>query len=151
MSMQPATSELSNTTERIPLRKIAIATIVAAIAAAIVNAIVFLIADAAGAMPESVKVDNPGGGSSSIELATVVTVTIYPLLLAGVLLAVLARFSKRPLQLFWVISAVVLVLSFFEPFVFLDDAPGDMIAALLTMHVVAAVVGVGVITYMVRR
>jgi hypothetical protein len=137
-------------TQRIPFRKIAIATVVGAIAAAVATSIVYFIADAADAIDDSIKVDSPGGGESSIGLSAVITATIWPLIIAGLLLAVLVRFTRRPLQVFLIVCGVVLVLSFFEPFLLLDDAPGDMITALLIMHVVAAVVGIGVILRLVR-
>lgn len=47
-------------------------------------------------------------------------------------------------------ATVALLLSLYLPFT-IEDAPGDMIAALIIMHIVAGVVGVGVMTRLARQ
>jgi hypothetical protein len=132
----------------IPLGRLALATLAGAVAAAVVNAIVYWIADAAGSLPDDVLVSTLSG-DQAIDLGAVLSMSLIPILIAGVVLAIIDRFSRRPFQIFWAVSAVVLLLSFFSIFG-IEDAPGDMIVALMFMHAVAAIVGVGVLSRLAR-
>jgi hypothetical protein len=132
----------------IPLGRLALATLAGAVAAAVVNAIVYWIADAAGSLPNDVLVTTPGG-EQAIDLVAVLTMSFIPILVTGVVLAIIDRISRRPFQIFWTISAVALLVSFFSIFG-IEDAPGDMIVALMFMHAVAAIVGVGVLSRLAR-
>jgi hypothetical protein len=114
--------------------------------AAVVNAVVYLLASALGAMPSDVVV--PGQGPAT--LGAVVSIYFVPALLGALLFAVMGRFTRRPIRTFRVVAAVVLVLSFATPFT-LPGAPVAMIAALLVMHVIAAAVIIGVLTTLGRR
>lgn len=61
----------------------------------------------------------------------------------------ITRFSNRPNRTFTIIAAVVLILSFGEfvaPPPVLAAAPASVLAALAVMHVIVAVVSVGVLT-----
>ncbi len=149
MATSPNTTVSNEPTSRIALSKIAVGTIVGALAAAAVNAVVFFIADAAGSFPEDVLVESPGGDLAPIGVGTVILATIFQLVVAGIVFAVISRFSARPIRLFWYVAMVVLVLSFALPFT-ISDAPGDMIVALLLMHLLAAVIGVGIMTRVAR-
>ncbi len=128
---------------RIPLAKVAIATLAAVVAVVVANAIVFFVADAAGAMPDSVTIEDMNGDQAPIGLAAVVFVSIIATIAAGVVFAVISRVSRRPVRLFAIVATVVFVLTLYPPFT-IPDIPADMIVALLAMHVVAY--GVGVMT-----
>lgn len=142
----PESTPVSNrSAPRIALGKVAAGVLAGAIAAAVVNAIVFFIADAAGSFPDDVLVESPGGDPAAIGVGTVIFATLSQLVIAGIVFAVITRFSTRPVRLFWYVAAAVLLLTFALPFT-IDDAPGDMVVALLLMHFLAAVVGVGVMT-----
>lgn len=125
------------------------ATPVAAVAAALANAIVYGLAEVAGALPNNVLVPT-AAGERPLALGEVVFGSAMPIIGAGIVLAILARFTERPLRAFWKIAAVVLLISLGGPFT-LPDAPGDMVIALTFMHVVAAVVGLSVITKLARN
>ncbi len=114
--------------------------------AAVVNAVVYLLASAFGAMPPDVVV--PGQGP--VTLGAVVSISFVPALLGALLFAVMGRFMRRPIRTFRVVATVVLVLSFATPFT-LPGAPLAMIAALLLMHVIAAAAITGVLTTLGRR
>jgi hypothetical protein len=133
------------TRDRIPLVKILIGTVAAIVAATVVNVIVFYIGDAAGAFPDDYRFDPPMGGETSMGVGNVISTTVSYLAAAGIVFAIISRLSNRPIRIFTIVAAVALVLSFFSPFT-LEDAPGDMIAVLLLMHVLSAVIGVWVIT-----
>lgn len=149
MATPASTSDSQRSASRIAIGKVAIGTIAGAIAATVANAIVFFIADAAGAFPDDVLVESPGGDPAPTGVGTVIFATMTQLVIAGIVFAVIVRFSDRPIRLFWSVAAVVLVLTLALPFT-IDDAPGDMLVALLLMHVLAAIVGVGVMTRIAR-
>jgi hypothetical protein len=132
----------------IPLGRLAIATVIGAVAAAIANTIVYLIADAAGSLPDDVLVST-FSGEQAIDLPTVIVMSFVPILLAGVVLAGICRISKRPFAVFWAVTVLVWALSLTSIFG-IDGAPGDMIVTLIFMHAVAAFVGVGVLSRLAR-
>lgn len=120
----------------------------AGISAAAANAVVFLVASAVGAMP---RIDVSGlTGQGPITLGAVVFESFVPALLAAALFALFGRFTHRPVRNFRVLAMVLLVLSFAGP-INLPKVPTVMIASLLIMHVVAAVLIVGVLTILARK
>ncbi len=78
-------------------------------------------------------------------VGNVIFSTVLYLALGGVAFAIINRLSSRPVRIFLYVAAVALLLSFIQPFT-LGDAPGDMVAVLLLMHLLAAVIGVWVMT-----
>ena len=120
---------------------------VAALAAAVANALVYLVATAVGAIPSDFVIPGPG---TPLTLGMVVGSTAVPAFLAGVVFALLGRFTRRPVRSFVVLAAVLLVLSFATPLT-IPEAPLSMVLALELMHVVAAVVIVGVLVTLARR
>lgn len=129
---------------RIPLVRILVGTIAAIVAATVVNVIVFYIGDAAGAFPDDFRFDSPGG-ETSMGVGNVILTTVMYLALGGIVFAIISRLSRRPVRMFWYVATVAFVLSLVTPFT-LEGAPGDMIAFLLLMHLLAAVIGVWVMT-----
>lgn len=113
--------------------------------AAVVNAVIFLLASGLGAIPQDIVV--PGQGP--ITLGPVVVSSFVPALLGAGLLALLVRFTRRPVRVFRIVALVALVLSFVTPFS-LAGAPAAMVLTLLLMHVAAAAVIVGVLTTLAR-
>lgn len=74
---------------------------------------------------------------------------MLPIIPGGILLALLARFTRAPRRVFVIIAAIVAVLSLTSPLT-IADAPGEMKATLVVMHIVAAVVGVGALLRLSR-
>src|SRR5215813_10079029 len=128
-------------TEGIDLGRLWWASLLAGLAAAGVNAVIYVIESAAGAIPQTVLVPSM---NQPITVVLVILNSFVPAILAGVLLALLNRFTRRPVRLFRIIAAVVLLLSFINPFT-IPGAPPAMIIALALMHVVAAAIIVGVL------
>ena len=143
MAMSAEDTMSSRSPQRIPLVRILIGTMAAIVAATVVNVIVFSIGDAAGAFPDDFRFTAPGGGETSMGIGNVIFSTALYLALGGIVLAIVNRLSSRPVRTFVYVAAAVCVLSFIQPFT-LEDAPGDMIAFLLLMHLLAAVIGVWV-------
>jgi len=120
----------------------------AALVAAVANSGVYLLAQAAGALPDDVLVPT-AAGERPLGIGEVLFATIIPIISAAVVLALVARFARRPLRIFWTIAMVVLVISLGAPFS-ITGAPAEMTAVLLLMHVVAAAVGLPLLTKLVR-
>jgi hypothetical protein len=137
-------------TERVALGRLWWASLLAGLAATVANVVVYLIASAAGAIPQTVLIPTPGG-PMPITVVPVILNSFVPAIVAGAFLALLNRFTRRPIRIFRIVSVVLLLLSFANPFT-IPGAPIVMIVALNLMHVVAAAIIVGVLTTLpVRR
>ena len=132
--------------ERVAWTRLVPAGLLAALVAAAANAVVYLVASAMGAMPQDVAVN----GQGPITLPVVATMSTFGAVAGTVVYAILGRFARRPVRVFRVVAAVALVLSFAGPFT-IPGAPAAMVATLLLMHVVAAMVVVGLLTTLARR
>lgn len=137
-----ATNSTAVQTKEIALGRLWWASLVAGAGAAMVNGLLYLIASAAGALPETVLVP---GMNQPISIVLVVMNSFVPAIVAAVFLALLNRFTRRPVRVFRIIAAILLMLSFVNPFT-IPGAPLTMILALDLMHVIAAAIIVGVLT-----
>lgn len=132
--------------ERVTWGRLVLVALLAAVAAAAANAVVYLVAASVGAMPQDIVVN----GQGPITLPIVAAMSAQGAVAGAVVYALISRFARRPVRVFHVVAAVVLVLSLVPPFT-ITGAPSSMILALELMHVVAAVVIVGLLTTMARR
>ena len=114
--------------------------------AAAANSVIYLVAFAAGAISQRVEIPNAGG---PLSFTPVVFNSFVPALVGALLFALLGWLTGWPVRNFHVLATVVLVLSFATPFT-ITGAPLAMAATLLLMHVVAAVVVVGILTTLAR-
>lgn len=133
--------------ERVAWSRLLWVTPLTALAAAAANALVYLIATAIGAIPSDFVIPGP---ETPLTLGMVVGTTVVPALLAGVVFALLGRFTRRPTRNFVVLSGVLLVLSFVTPLT-IPGAPFSMVLAMELMHVVAAVAIVVGLKTLARR
>jgi hypothetical protein len=95
--------------------------------------------------PEFIVLANPSGAM----LFTVVPAIVAVLLYAGLL-----RFTRRPGLVFSIISAIVFVVTLVPDFTYIPTVEGasdGQTAILVTMHVIAAVLIVGLLTRGPRR
>lgn len=132
---------------RLSWGRLALGVLVAAVGAAVANAAVYFLASALGFLPGDVAVGPEG---QALNLFAVVSASALGAVGAGVLLAVLNVFLRRPVRVFLIVSAVVLVASFYTPFT-IPGAPAAMVLTLGFMHVVAAAVILGVLATLPRR
>ena len=137
-----AANSTATQTEEIILGRLWWASLLAGVGAAAINAVIYVIASAAGAIPATVLVP---GLNLPVTVVPVVLNSFVPAILAAIFLALLQRFARRPIRLFRIIAAVLLVLSFANPFT-IPGAPIAMILVLDLMHIVAAAAIVGVLT-----
>lgn len=146
--LKPATP--AEPTARIPLSRIAVATIAAVVVVVVANSIVFLLADAVGAFPADITMENVSGDEEAIGLGAVIFISTITMIVAGIILAGISLVSRRPQRAFSVLAAIVFLITLYPPFT-IPDAPGDMIVALLLMHVIAAGAGVLVLLRVATR
>jgi len=106
--------------------------VLAAVIAAVINAIIWLIARALGV---SFRVQPPGQTESTVNLLRVILITLVPILLAVGLYVLLQRVTRRPFLVFLVIALVVFVLSLLPPLSAADETGTHV--ALILMHIVA--------------
>ncbi len=137
-----AANSMASQTERIDLGRLWWASLLAGLGAVVANVLVYFIASAAGAIPNTVLIP---GMNQPVTAIPIILNSFVPAILAAVLLALLNRFTRRPVRSFRIIAAVLLVISFVNPFT-LPGAPLTMILALNLMHIVAAAIIVGVLT-----
>ena len=131
--------------ERVAFGRLLWAGPLAALAAAVANAVVYFVAYGLGAMPQDFVIE----GSGPITLAPVVVSSLIGAVGAVLVFVIVALLAQRPIRTFRIVAAVVLVLSFATPLT-IPGAPLSMVLALEFMHVVAAVVIVGILTTLVR-
>lgn len=124
------------TTSLINTRKLLSLAPLAGLIAAVLNAILFLIGSSTGAIPADFIIPNAG---QPLTIVPVLVSSFLPAVAGGLLLAVLNRFTKRPLRIFTIITLAILVFSFIGP-LGIPSAPVGLIVILELMHVV--VVGV---------
>lgn len=137
-----ATSTDTVRTERVVWGRLVPAGALALVLAASANALVYLVASSLGAMPQDVDAN----GQGPITLPMVATTSAA----GAVAYAVVGRFARRPVRVFRAVSALALVLLFAGPFT-IPGAPAVMVAALLLMHVVAAIAVVGLLTTLAAK
>lgn len=112
--------------------------VLAAVIAAIGNVLVYGVAQGLDLLPRTVEVQHPAG-EGPVTLALVIGMTMLPVIVATLLLALLQRITRRPARLFRIVGAAVLVLSLAGPFG-IPDVPMKMALTLVAMHLVAGIV-----------
>jgi hypothetical protein len=119
----------------------------AAIVAGVANLVVFAVEKAALGI-SFILAMQPGAAAAPLPAAIVFVESVIPALVAAVLLALLVKFTARPVLIFQIISAVFLLVSFGTPLA----VPADTLTklGLISLHIVAAVVIVGLLTTLAR-
>ena len=122
--------EHRQTDERIDTRRLLWAGPLTALVATVANAIVFFLARAAGAVPDTYMMPNI---NQALTLGPVVGATFVQVLLGAVVFAIIGRFAQRPIRLFRIVALAFLVLSFFQPILLLAGAPASSLATLVPL------------------
>ncbi len=123
--------------------------LLAAVAAALANALVYFAASGLGAISQSVLLPSPMG-VSPLTVSLVAITSVIGAIGAAVVFALIGLFARRPVRLFRIVATVVLVLSFAAPAT-IPGAPVAMILSMEAMHVVAWAVSVGLLTTLARQ
>lgn len=127
--------------EKIAVKRLVPASVTAAVAASAANLLVYFLVPALFNFSLAIPLMGPGTEIQPLPFFMVIIASVVPTLGAAILLAVLNRFTARPVTIFRVMAVVFLLLSFGAPFSL--PVPLNVRLTLATMHVIAA----GVITY----
>ncbi len=138
-----STAALSLNNDRVAPRKLLWAAPLAGLAAAAGNLAVFGLAKGLLALPLAMPAMGPNP-AAPLGLAQVIIASILPALAAALLLALLGRFSRRPVRLFQIIAGVGLVLSLGAPLTLAADLATRLV--LLSMHLVASLATTAVLS-----
>jgi hypothetical protein len=106
----------------------------AIISSIIINTILFYVGKAAGAFPETVLLPNQ---NTPLTIVPVIFSSTVPSLVAGLVMGLINRFAKNPKKIFMIISVILLVFSFVNPFM-IPNVTLAMAVTLNLMHVVVA-------------
>lgn len=123
--------------------------LLAALFAAVANALVYFAASQLGFIPQGFVI-RMTSGEMPLTVGLVAITSVAGAVGAAVAFAVIGLFARRPVGLFRVVAAVALVLSFAMPL----TIPGASVATVLSMevmHVVAWAVIVRLLTKLVRK
>jgi hypothetical protein len=123
--------------------------LLAAVAAALANALVYFAASGLGTISQSILLPSPVG-MSPLTVRLVVITSVIGAIGAAIIFALIGRFARHPVRLFRIVAGVVLVLSFSMPAT-VPGVPVAMKLSLAVMHVVTWAVSVGLLTTLVRR
>ncbi len=124
--------------------------LLAALTAAVTNALVYFAASGLGLISQGVLLPSPNGGAP-LTVSQVAVTSVIGAVGATIVYAIIGLFARRPVRMFRIVATVVLVLSFLMPATQIPGAPVAMILSLEVMHVVAWAVSVGALTTLARR
>jgi hypothetical protein len=128
--------------ERIPAVDLLRVGVLAAVLSAIANTLVLAVASSRFG-PVVIPPDE------AVTFGQVVGASVAGAVSAAAIFAVIGRFARRPIRIFWGVAAVGLFLSFLP--IALAGATGSSAGTLALMHVVAAVTNVGLLTTLGRK
>lgn len=119
--------------ESVNIRELAKWTVIAAVAATVLNTIIYLITEGEfeGAMIGS------GEDAREFAVGNVVLLSMALILLGGAVLGVLSRFIERPITIWRYLAVIILLISYPAPFVALEASTTARII-LVIMHTIAA-------------
>jgi hypothetical protein len=124
----------SQVTTPVRVQKVLYPALAAGLVAAVINAVLFWIGSATGAVPADLIIPNAG---QPLTIVPVIISSVLPALVAGLVFFLLIRFTRNPLRIFNWVAAIVLLLSFASPFS-IPNVPVGMVVVLELMHVVVA-------------
>jgi hypothetical protein len=119
-------------TKKVSFKNAFLAGLMAAGTAAAVNAILFFIFHAAGLITDDIEIQ-PG---QHMTVVPVLLSSIMPTLIACIVFWVIERLTKRGIMIFTIVSIVLLLLSFSNPFVMIPNVTIGYGVALNVLHVV---------------
>lgn len=110
-------------------------TVIALITTVVLNLIVYFIGDAAGWIPDPLPEDAETFGIPAIIISTAI-----PIILGGVLLAILVNVTTHPVRMFALIAAVTFIATLFAP-LSVAGTTNSFRFFLVALHLITAVVG----------
>ena len=136
------TATKAATWERVPAGRLLRVGVLAAVFSAIANALVLAVASSLFG-PVVIPPDE------AVTSGQVMAASVAGAVGAAVIFAIIGRFTRRPVRVFWGIAAIGLLLSFLP--IALAGVTGSSVGALALMHVVAAATNVGLLTALATK
>ena len=152
--MAATTNSATNSThyqQVVPISKLWWVGLVAAVGASITNLVFFTITKSLFTIPYLIPMGGPSGPLRPLSGVLIIVFCVVPAIGATLLLAILGKFVSRPFRVFWIISVVVLLISFMLPLSLPSGVPTSTKIGLGLMHIIAAAVIVGVLTKLGRE
>ncbi len=128
---------------KLSFRQAVMAGLYAGVAAAAINALLFLFFRALGLITDDVMVQ-PG---TPMTVVPVIMSSIVPAVIAGIVYFLLDKYTSKGYRYFLILSVVLLLLSFANPFLLIPNVPLGYGIALDMMHVVLVLL----LLYFLRR
>ena len=119
-------------TSKLSFKQSIIAGLWAAIAALVINAILFFIYHATGVITDTIFV-RP---NTILTVTPVIISSIIPSLIASMVFFLFEKYTQKGFKIFTIVSIALLILSFLSPFMSIPGVPVAYALALDTMHVV---------------
>jgi len=114
------------------------ATPLAIAAAVVVNVALFYLGSALGLIDPAIGIPTPDGRTEPITVIPVIMASTVPVIIAAGTLALLNQFTANPLRIFGIITLVLVLLSFSNPFMMIPNVSVGMGLLLNLMHIVVA-------------
>ena len=130
------------TWERVPAGRLLRVGVLAAVFSAIANALVLAVASSLFG-PVVIPPDE------AVTSGQVMAASVAGAVGAAVIFAIIGRFTRRPVRVFWGIAAIGLLLSFLP--IAMAGVTGSSAGTLAFMHVLAAATNVGLLTRLGRK
>jgi len=115
----------------------------AGLISAAVNALIFFIFHALGVFTDDIQVQP----NQPLNAIAVIMSSVLPSLLGSVVLYLFLRFTKNGMRIFTIVSLILVVISFMNPFTMIPNVTISYGVVLDVMHIVVA----GVLLFMQKR
>lgn len=119
-------------TNKLTFKQAILAGILAALTAAVINAVLFFIFQAAGVFTADIEVQ-PG---QSLSVIPVIISSILPTLIASLVFFLIERYTQNGYKSFKILAVVLLLLSFLNPFLMIPNVTVMYGIILNVMHIV---------------
>ena len=115
----------------------------AAVAALVINVILFYIFHSTGVIHDNILID----GKQPLSIVTIIFSCVIPSLIAALVFFLMEKFTNNGYLIFSIVAIVLLILSFLSPFMTIKGISVGYGIALSLMHIVVALS----VLYFIRR
>ena len=141
-----ATSNSTHIEQVLPFIKLWRVGLMAAVGAASINLVYFLVTKSVLGIPYIIPMGGPSGPLMSLPALLIIIFNVVPAFGATILLAMLGRYSSRPFRVFWIISVGVFVISFMLPLGLPSSVETSTKIGLSLMHIPAGAIILGILS-----
>lgn len=117
---------------KINFKQAILAGLIAAGSAAVLNSILFFVFQAAGVLTDNILID----GKQALTIVPIIISSILPSMIGSMVFFLFEKFSKNGFKIFTIVSIILVLLSFLNPFMIIKDVTIGYALVLNVMHVV---------------